>query len=735
MFRNARKMTVFSLIAIFVFVAATSNNANRKPAANEDCPSCGVTKQGGVGVKIDPNLAKGDRLTVFADCHTKLKDEEALRLLAELNDINGLFFSGELSDRERNKRLDSLMKSMNPENDPVKAGVIKAYIASMAQQAADDSFQRLALAKVHGKQCSNVLSAIGAIAKVGVPQAEIPQKIEEHAERIKSYAEALTGLGAKYDPDTGWDLQNVDMAEAAKKAASDSMLNSAFALMFRGDFLKQVNNPERAETIIASGYAYLPPTKENGGKVKVMPYTQYHQRVQIWLKNYERDLKDYIEGSEAGSKFSNQVQGSFYKKDFGKEKRAWEHQRDDGWKRSNMDLKVLKNTLGISKQHHTALKSALQESLKLERKYLDIGSAKIKAGITATVTAPLLPLMMWGAPLLVGGGAATSAAVGTMGIVPVAFGLGLGVVDASIESIKNGGNFFCHLAEQVAEKGAPSLYTAPIFATIPVGAGLAGAGALALGASTSTAGAIVGGINITAAVGFTGMMLYSGGAEALECREGFRRAEEEYKNGRGELAESIVAENIKKCASAGINLAFAIPAGVGIGKKGIDAAKSWKKETAEKKGQALVEEGKAAKPAEPAEAGKAAEATVSDFTPPELSADRAINIKGEFKEVFEIQSEGGTKPFLAADRNNLQAIEVLAKDGYKPAEVAEIFKEFKPELESMAPADRPYAAKAISAMKQRYITEPKVAVTERIRKAFQEVMQSCGITPGAGKVK
>jgi hypothetical protein len=228
--------------------------------------------------------------------------------------------------------------------------------------------------------------------------------------------------------------------------------------------------------------------------------------------------------------------------------------------------------LGVPFQMRQELRNMMMAANEIEQKNIASGLGKLRAAETAAYAAPFIPLAIYSAPLVAGAVLpGTTAAVtagstsATLALVPFAFGSGLSVVNAAIDTGFNGGNFFCKLGEEFLMQGAGALTTAPFLAALPV-ATTSGGAAIGYVGQAGELSTIYGiqVLNSIAGLAFTVNGLATGSQELLACRASLVDAQNLAQSARIDTdvaaVDARLAEAVKQCASGGFNIASTVAA-------------------------------------------------------------------------------------------------------------------------------------------------------------------------------
>lgn len=371
----------------------------------------------------------------------------------------------------------------------------------------------------------------------------------------------LARFGVKADAQGKWDFTNSKISRPV--IAANSCLSSALALFFgvnvaATDRLGSTEALVLGDTVISSCQEYTPRSRKD-----------WESSVNRNLDLFKTELSAFLTASGAGSTYSAWMKGAY--SDYSGTK---PHEMSkDGSYNAMLKYRDMLKCLGVSRQLIISLNDVMSSALKIDARNIQGGIDKLDTAQKAAIAAPVIPLVIYGAPLVAGAAtgssfiaAGTASASATMALLPMAFGGGLAAINSTIDYVGHGGNWLCNFQEQFAVAGSGSMLTAPFLATIPVGPALLGGSATYLTASATVGTRVYGASNILVALGFTGAMGYNGVNEIKQCRVMLKRSFELSKAARNQNdvneAQSLLTEASKLCAAGGVDIGFAISGGL-----------------------------------------------------------------------------------------------------------------------------------------------------------------------------
>lgn len=522
-----------------------------------------------------------------ASCQGVLRSEDELNLEKAVTAINNDYFSGSLDADARNQKVESIIRQTNPGGDPAKEGVIKATLAGMNEAESSQYVLSLALGKLSGKTI--VDKDYSVLAGLGVPRKNADAYLGAIAAKFQPYYQKLVQVGAKFDPQNGWDLSGLKLA--SDQIQKDPQLNTAFMLFFSPQFAKALADPDRA-TVLEAGDSYILPPDANGfggdsqrGQIQGYGKESYGDHVQELLSQFSADTQDFMQASRRASTYWNMMQGRALEL-FGVErgyqgKTAPEIEKDGAFAGMESAVEGL-SYLGVPGELKSALYDAMEQANQIDSKNLNQGLQKLDLARKAAIAAPFIPLAMAAAPLaggLISPAIATlaSTSAGSLALMPMVFSLGGAAMQATIDKAHFGGSWLCNFSERMETAGAGALYTAPFLAAIPSLASLAAGGIgelLPLAGSTAVATTAYGALNLGTAIGFLGQMDYHGSVELADCYSTLQKAKSEAQGGNQNLANSLSDTAWNECAQGGVDLAFGLSGAGALAKDGYAALKN-----------------------------------------------------------------------------------------------------------------------------------------------------------------
>lgn len=270
--------------------------------------------------------------------------------------------------------------------------------------------------------------------------------------------------GARLDSRGNFSLADFRFENLRKGAATE--LSKAFVAIFPSAYgrLVKISDPNRREALHIEGHVLLPPAlkkSEPGQKFSAaLSLADYRKAVASELNGLESHFSKLLVSARKGGNFSELIDevSAFYTHDvWGKT--AWERPHEAAERAEHdmaqMRLRRLKSKLGLTQEEMGVVLTTYARVLSQASVNREAALSDLSNKATAIALAPAI------APVV------------ASSLLP-AFATGLGfagvdmVVGAGIQKSSRGGNYTCHLLEQIDRKLAPGVTTALLFS--PLGA-------------------------------------------------------------------------------------------------------------------------------------------------------------------------------------------------------------------------------------------------------------------------
>lgn len=505
-------------------------------------------------------------------CARVLTEPEETQLVTEASKLAKRALLGEMSLDQRNREADELIRSFGSTAE--RSAEAKAVLASTHDFLASAWLLPIALnwsptSKLSEQQLKTLESvgvarelAEGYVAEIAAWYAPLYSVVREH--------------GFKYDEQVGWSFTEQQIhVDAFKKSPS---LAGAAVMMFGSKVTAELLNPERSEALFFDSIVFQPPQRQ--GEISVWEKTRWTRSVQQSLKFIADATESFIKSSKEASTYSNLMKGRIVEW-FGGErglngKTAPEIEVQASYKILNRSIHQLVVEFGVGPELRQQLLAMQQKLIHIESAHLDEGLATLDKVQRAAIAAPFIPAIIWATPFVAGSVSPAMvpflAKMSSFGAVAsFGFAAGSAVISASTKATGPGGGFFCHLANDFASKGADALFMAPFAAALPaVGVVTAGTIATASGGSICV-GTAYGALNVGLAAFSVKFLIEEGSAGLSACYDALKLADEAGKAGDQKTAEVYTAKGIQSCATAGLELTFAMVQG-GLLSKGAVAS-------------------------------------------------------------------------------------------------------------------------------------------------------------------
>ncbi len=219
----------------------------------------------------------------------------------------------------------------------------------------------------------------------------------------------------------------------------------------------------------------MPPAPQTG-RIDILTKTEYQKEFDSMRHAFERELGELLQANTHGSGIWNSLKGNYRSERGGiKGRKVYEIEADSAYQQLLSIRKRMQTRLGVSKQTLNSVNELLQDALKAETNQLDSLRTKLWAMTWILPPAALAtPLVMAATPIIgtaLGFGATTvkafTAAAGSLALFPFAYQGAMSILNAAISTTEQGGNFFCHLADQFGERATMTVAMAPVLASLP----------------------------------------------------------------------------------------------------------------------------------------------------------------------------------------------------------------------------------------------------------------------------
>ncbi len=270
--------------------------------------------------------------------------------------------------------------------------------------------------------------------------------------------------GARLDAQGNFSLADFKFEKLRKGTATE--VSKAFVAIFPSAYgrLVKITDPNRREALFIEGQVLLPPAikrSEPGQKFSpAMPLQAYRKAVAAELTGLEAHFSKLLVSARKGGNFSELIDevSAFYTHDvWGKT--AWERPHEAAQRAEHemaqMRLRRLKSKWGLTQQQMGVALTTYARVLSQASANREAALSDFSSKATAIALAPAI------APVV------------ASSLLPT-FAMGIGfagvdmVVGAGIQKSTRGGNYTCHLLEQIDRKLAPGVTTALLFS--PLGA-------------------------------------------------------------------------------------------------------------------------------------------------------------------------------------------------------------------------------------------------------------------------
>lgn len=554
------------------------------------------------------------------DCLSVLTRPDELRIVNSIGDLNKIFFNSKLTVDQRDEQFEGIVRAINPENDKKKEGEIKLKIAMQNDEEAARQVFPMLMDYLIGNEITQ--EKRGILVKFGVSENDIETYLKEASAVFAPFYMSMLANKISYNPEMGWDFMESELnVDSIKK---DPTFFTALTTFFSLDFAQKLSDPSRKYAIAVGHQIFLPPLelKVRKNAIDVMSVEDYKEEVSFKMERLQASSKEFFEASQEASSYSNLVMGRYVESVFvqgfaetylgmdpnGPEFKRGATDADIRYAESVREVAFWKNQLfkrlGIPQIFQDALLADLSKAYSDDMENFEAGSNKVLAATIAIPAAATVVGLLYLAPMAITGVAATgmvslpvatfaASSVATFALIPLAFGATSAVINASVDYANNGGDWFCYFREEMATKGADSLYVAPFMEMIPLGAaagaGLWGAGAHLLAGGTligetglvgslvaaKSAAAAYATINFGVAAYFVYKMGSAGVTELSTCLDFLNEAKaESKKSGDLEIINSLANQAWKTCLQGGIDIGFALGGGWRMGAEGYKGFKT-----------------------------------------------------------------------------------------------------------------------------------------------------------------
>lgn len=391
-----------------------------------------------------------------------------------------------------------------------------------------------------------------------------PQRyIEMVSMQYEKYYRCVETAGLRIAPNGNWDFSKSNLS--VQSIAANSCLKTAMNLFFGGTIATE-RSLQTNEAIVI-GENVVSSCKDYSVRSK----GQWNQDVNRNLDGFKVELSNFLSASGAGSSYSEWMKGRY--RDYAGT-RPHEIEKDGSYN-AMLKYRDMLRCLGVNSELMSALGEVMAAALKIDAANIQAGIAKLNSAEMAAVAAPIIPLVIYAAPIIGGSmvGTTLGATIGVtsakMALLPIAFGSAISIINTSIDTVGHGGSWMCKFGEELATSGSGSLIMAPFMASLPIAPALVGGGTAYISSSAMMGTTVYGASNIVLALGFIGKMGYGGITEIQQCRATLTKAHALNKSAvnQNDVNEVniLLTEATKQCVSGGIDIAFAVSGGVALG--------------------------------------------------------------------------------------------------------------------------------------------------------------------------
>jgi hypothetical protein len=536
------------------------------------------------------------------DCQGKLDTEAELKLVGYLSALNQSVFDNSISAAEKAQRLKDL-QAANPGVDAKELGSLVA----LSDDVALSSFRaRLILKVLNGE---SVASEKKKLTELGQDPKEFDLFVDNVKNNQSDYFSALKSVGAVYDSGSGWDFSNADLSP--KTLQSNPKVSTSLMLFVSSKAALSLLDPERTEAVALGSFVILPP-EHPGGKTPVFTTDRYQEVVKALLGHFKLETENFISASKKRATYWNLMSGARTKQG----QTASDIEAISSYNAMLTYKNKISDYYGVPAELSADLAKASLEALKIDEHNLDAGLKKISMAKTAALTAPLIPISMYAAPIflassvgnftlatelltgtgtsftLLTGTAATAGAasltavgatlaaettVATAAVMPALFQFGSAAMEAVVDASVNGGSFMCYFKENAMTAAAGSLSQGAMMAGIASGGYLLGGTAAFLGFGPKAVAIARTGFDTSSALYF----LARGGISAYQglnsCYVTVRDMHLASQSEAGpEIVRAMSAQAYKICLQGGIDTAFFFTSSAKMSKSAWDGYRQYK---------------------------------------------------------------------------------------------------------------------------------------------------------------
>jgi hypothetical protein len=520
---------------------------------------------GGLGACVAGPAVEQTRAPA-SDCGRILTEEDEIALVRAVSAINDLYFGGGSAPHERDAEVEAVLADYS--GDPERLGTAKGIVAQLNEAAAASFVMPLLLGHLDGDAPGT--EDVRILTGLGVDQEDTSRYIDQASTVVAPYHRALADLGIVFRPGLGWDLSSSRLR--AQDVREDPVVFTALMLFFSPALAQAAADPDRGEAVFTADSALLPPVRRgvDQGQVRGMPRQDWEREVKEWIDAFQVEVDEFLRASKDAARFWTLITGN----------EEAEHDKDAAYGRMIEIRNHLFEHYGIAKELKRALLEVTMQALQIDLANIESGQAKLDLAMTALLTAPLIPIALYVAPLaggLLGPQIAlvTAQAAVVLTLVPFAFAIGNAAITASIQAHHFGGDWSCWFLDAALQRSVEALYVAPYMAALP--SAVASGGAL-VGAVTGLPALGVtayGVLDLGVSVGFVAQMTRSGVTGLTECVEGLEHARQLADEvGEEDLVDAASAHALERCAQGGLDLGFAIVGGTALARGGIKALSS-----------------------------------------------------------------------------------------------------------------------------------------------------------------
>ncbi|NDE14605.1 hypothetical protein EBZ80_06710 [bacterium] len=483
-----------------------------------------------------------------APCESVASTPAQLAVRGAIDQTIGAYLRGNIESGEATTAVSDAIQDAAAD-DPVNARNLGSIAAIYTESQVSRIIRGQQLAVLAGRASAADTSIIHSL---GLTDADFNEGLQE----MRPHWSCLAAEGVSLRPDGS--ITFLGSKVSGQRIASSSCLRDAI------DFFFVVISRHPADALAINDEVI-----QNCANYAPMPRATWETNVKTNLAQFGRELQSFLrqtgnlasytslmqgsaswilgEGSDAGSPAGIGISGAY-----------------------NAANKIRNNLecLGVPFQMRQELRNMMAAANDIEQRNIQSGLTKLRAAENAAYAAPFIPLTMYSAPFIAGAilpgttAAATAASTsGALALTPFAFGSGLSVVNAAVDTGFNGGSFFCKLGEEFRMQGAGALTTAPFLAALP--------------AVTTTGGAAIGyfgqagelstifgiqALNSIAGLAFTVGGIATGSQELLACHATLNDARQLAETVRVDAdvaaVDAKIAEAVKQCATGGFNIAM-----------------------------------------------------------------------------------------------------------------------------------------------------------------------------------